>query len=183
MKQKVFACFLRLVVLISLLSISPTLRAQLAAYDWPVFLLSQNLNSPNDVAHFLWKNFIFETDQHQFGQEEHWQTAEEFLINRKGDCEDFALLASELLRMKGIPSFLLNIYGDGTGHTVCVFKQNGKYRAFNGSQMTSEAAHLKQLITEINPFWKKAFIVAPLAATKHSIILQQIERDEKPHSF
>jgi len=61
----------------------------------------------------------------QFGREEYWQSPKEFLLSKKGDCEDFALLTHTLLKMNGIPSFLVSIYSDRFAHTLCDFEDKG----------------------------------------------------------
>ena len=50
----------------------------------------------------MWRLFLFESDQNQFGENEHWQSPEEFMQTGKGDCEDFALWAWRKLAELGI---------------------------------------------------------------------------------
>lgn len=122
------------------------------------------ISSPDKIANYLWKNFKFESDRSIFGQEDYWQTPNEFLSRGKGDCEDFAVFAQYLLKQRGISSFILNIYGRGEGHTVCVFKENGKYQAIDGTKVFQvDANSLQELSEKIDPFWEKAAIVSPTA--------------------
>lgn len=133
--------------------------------------LITQLQTPESIAKFLWKNFQFESDQRQFGQSEYWQTPQEFLIRRKGDCEDFAIFAQALLKQNGIQSFLFNVYGGKFAHTVCVFKENGKYQIIDGSKIIRfNAKNLNDLAFKIYPFWKTAAIVAPSSHGKGRIL-------------
>ncbi len=121
--------------------------------------LSNELTSPEKIARFLWRNFSYEKDQTQFGTEERWQSADEFLSTRKGDCEDFAVLAKELLNQSGRKAFLLNIYGSRYAHTICVYVENGKYNAIDGSELKQiNAQDMNSLISEICPQWNRAAI-------------------------
>lgn len=140
--------------------------------------LATKLQTPENIAKYLWKNFLFENDQRLFGTEEHWQSPEEFLKNRKGDCEDFALFAHEMLKANGISSFLLNVYGGRFAHTVVVFKEDGKYHVIDGSDVRRlGAGNLREVASEIYPHWKTAAIVAPAATSGNGRILTEIERN------
>ncbi len=81
--------------------------------------LASELNSPKAIADYLWKNFVFEEDQRLFGREDYWQTPQEFMDLKKGDCEDFAMMAAQILKLQGIQSMILNIYDGTSGHTIC----------------------------------------------------------------
>lgn len=140
--------------------------------------LALKLQTPENIANFLWKNFLFENDQRLFGTEEHWQTPEEFLQNKKGDCEDFALFAREMLKANGISSFILNVYGSRFAHTVVVFKDHGKFNVIDGTKVLRlEAESLRDVASEIYPHWKNAAIVAPSPASHTGRIVSQFERD------
>jgi hypothetical protein len=66
-----------------------------------------------------------------------WQSAEETFQTKKGDCEDYAILAKEILKRKGIDSqvihFIFTLDGVIKGHAVCAFKENGKYNYISTS--------------------------------------------------
>ena len=135
--------------------------------------LAGELKTPDDVARYLWRNFSFEDDQRQFHQNEYWQSPEEFLKNRRGDCEDFAVMAQALLKAMGIKSFLLNVYGSGYAHTLCVFEEGGKYQVIDGDRVRRyKAASLEELSRKIHPFWKSSAVVVPSPATKSGRIVK-----------
>lgn len=123
--------------------------------------LAPQLSSPEHIARYIFKNFLVDTDDRNFGSEEYWQSPEELLLNGRGDCEDFALFASELLKANGVTAFLVNIYGKKFAHTVCVFKENGKYNVIDGDEVKRyEANDLPELFSKIYPHWNKAAMVA-----------------------
>ncbi|MCM8775786.1 MAG: transglutaminase-like cysteine peptidase [Candidatus Omnitrophica bacterium] len=138
--------------------------------------LASQLETPEDIAHYVWQNFSFVTDREQFGREEYWQSPDELLESQKGDCEDFAVFAHQILRYKHITSFVLNIYGHQYAHTVCVFKENGKYSVIDGTHVIRfEASSVRELMTKIYPFWKTGAIVAPLGNSRQGQILTQFD--------
>ena len=122
-------------VVIAFFTMNAEAKAQILDRSLSLRELAGKLQTPDDIAHYLWRNIGFEEDQTQFGQEEYWQSPEELLTTRQGDCEDFANFANELLRMNGYSSFLLNLYGGSSDHTVCVFKENGKYNVIDGAEV------------------------------------------------
>lgn len=139
--------------------------------------LASRLQTPEDIAHYLWRHFRFETDRTQFGADEYWQLPEELLANGKGDCEDFALFAQALLKEKGIASFVLSIYGNRYAHTVCIFKENGKFNVIDGTKVIRlNSDDLRHVMTHLYPFWKKGVIVTPHKKSKKGRILSTFEK-------
>lgn len=117
-------------------------------------------DSPRDVAHFVWKSIELETDQRQFGEEEHWQTPLEVLQSGKGDCEDVSFLTQSLFTLSGETSFVLHVFGDHQGHSLAVFKSDEGYHVVDGGKLKNTVAKdLTQIARESNPFWKKAQIL------------------------
>ncbi len=139
--------------------------------------LAQQLKSPEHIAHFMWRRFSLITDQTQFGKEDYWQTPEELLVSGKGDCEDLASFASEMLKLKGIPSLLINIYGGRFPHAVCIFKEKDAFNVIdvNGFQRYP-GKDLKQLLSSIDPFWENGAIVTHSPHSRRGKILAKIER-------
>lgn len=138
--------------------------------------LADTLKTPEDVAQYMWKHFAFEDDRYLFGTSDYWQKPEQFVHSGKGDCEDFAIFAREILRRNGVPSFLLSVYGKKYAHTICVFEKNGKYQYINGTKLvTANTTDLKALLTEIYPNWSYGAIVTP-SASGRGRILERINR-------
>ncbi len=140
--------------------------------------LASYLTTPQDVALYIWRHFDFEHDQRQFGTEEYWQSAEEIMRTKKGDCEDFALFAREMLKRNNIFSFVLNLYGS-RDHALCIFKKNGLYGAVNGGDyIAPEFKDLCSLLSHIDPFWKTA-AVTDIDANHQGRVLKEISNCKK----
>lgn len=148
----------------------------------PIEQAVSHLKTPEDIARYAWKNFRFERDQRHFGKEEYWQSPEEFIRNKAGDCEDFALFTQTLLKRNGHPAFLLNVYGGRFAHTVVVFKRDGKYHAVDGASVIRKGFdRLEDLARYVYPFWDKMAIVAYSPATHDGRVLMQFYRMRSPH--
>ncbi|MCB9800267.1 MAG: transglutaminase-like cysteine peptidase [Candidatus Omnitrophica bacterium] len=139
--------------------------------------LADELKTPDQIARYMWKNFTVESDQRQFGQEEYWQSPDQMLETKRGDCEDFAMFAAEMLKKNGFSSFLINVYGDRYAHTVAVFKENGVYHVIDGTDVKRyNAQSLDELFSKLYPFWKKGAIVTASHKTHRGQVLKMIER-------
>ena len=144
--------------------------------------LAAELTTPEQIAKYMWRHFSFEHDRTHFGKEEYWQTPEEMLTNRKGDCEDFALFAQAVLKRSGIKAFLLNIYGHRFSHTICVFLDNGKYSAIDGTDVKRyETDDLYELMNEIYPNWQTGAIVGRSPKSNKGRILKRFEKKLRTH--
>lgn len=155
-------------------------KAQFPDASMALQALALQLTTPEVIAKFIWKNFSFERDQHQFGREEYWQAPEELLKNKKGDCEDFARFAAEILKLNGVNAFLMNIYGGRFSHTVCVFKEGDSYNVIDGTSVKRfHSKNLNEIASNLYAFWNKAAIVAPAPETKQGSILTEFSRRMK----
>ena len=165
MKKKAVAAVMGLALSISVLVllIMSDANAQLPDRNLSLVEIAHQLQTPDNIAHYLWRNFLFESDWRLYGREEYRQSAEEFLSAGRGDCEDFANMAYTLLRLNGIEAFLMNIYGEHFAHTICIFKENGRLQAIDGSELKRlEAENLNDAADHIRPDWKQAKVGTPL---------------------
>lgn len=140
--------------------------------------VATSLSSPESIAKYMWKNFRVESDQNQFGQNERWQSPDELLANQRGDCEDFARFAYEILRANGTKAWLVSIYGRNSyGHTICIFFENGLYHAIDGTDVKRlNGKSLVEVFEKIYPFWQKAALVKALPNGSRAIILKEFTR-------
>lgn len=122
----------------------------------PLDSVARNHSTPEQLARFLKARLIFQEDLALFGQMDYWQTPEEVLIRGRGDCEDYALLADDLLRRQGKKSFVFSLYGPkGYAHTVCVFVEGGRYNLLNQDRLIrTQAASLEELADELCRDWE-----------------------------
>ena len=133
--------------------------------DPPTPLIEQmahTYTTPDAIASFLRTHFRFAQDAALFGEREHWQSPLEFLARRAGDCEDYALLARELLVRNGMEAFVFSLFGEeGYAHTVCVFvDRHGRYSIINQDRIcVYEAPSLNALASLIYPAWTVGAVV------------------------
>ena len=91
------------------------------------------IKTPDALARLLTGNFRYElkmTDE--------WQTPEETLSLKKGDCDDFALLAQAVLKGIGIKSdvLILKFRGLSVLHAICIWKDKaGKYSFISNREL------------------------------------------------
>ena len=117
--------------------------------------------TPQTIASFLREAFTFQRDEDLFNEVDRWQSPEEFLQRRAGDCEDYALLAKELLRRNGIEAYVFSLFGEeGYAHTVSVFvDEDGRYNVINQDKLLRyRAPSLEQVAAQINPAWSVGMI-------------------------
>ncbi len=119
--------------------------------------------TPESLSSFLLKDFVFVDDQSQFGKADYWQTSEEFLKNKKGDCEDFAIFATEFLNREHIQSLIVSVYGaNGLAHTVTVFIENSRYRIMDrGEILTPAELSIEKTLSLAYPEWTWACLALP----------------------
>lgn len=123
--------------------------------------LARAYTTPQAVAGFLKRTFAFRRDQDLFGEADHWQSPQEFLARKAGDCEDYALLAQALLAKNGIMAYVFSVFGEeGYAHTVCVFQdERGRYNVINQDKLRPyRAASLEALAAELYPAWTWAAV-------------------------
>jgi len=113
------------------------------------------IHSPEDLSKYMRKNFKFVEDDKNFGKTDYWQSPQEMLDLKKGDCEDFALFADAALKELGFESYVISIYGKNRfAHTVTVFKQDGKYRVLNDGKLYKyDTDKIDEVLTKIESQW------------------------------
>lgn len=121
----------------------------------PLIELSSTLEGPKEIAKYLKENFKFKEDQDLFNTADYWQTPEEFLIRKQGDCEDYALFSEWMLKEKGLEAQVISFYGfDGFAHTVTVYKDGETFNVINEDRHYKyKAKSIEEALTRIHPFW------------------------------
>jgi len=87
----------------------------------PPYELSQT--GFNEIRDWVADNIDYKSDEEQWG-EDYWQSSEETLLLRTGDCEDFSVLLCSLLRAYGIDAqqvfVALGDDDEGEGHAFVI---------------------------------------------------------------
>ena len=77
----------------------------------------------DDIRGWVADNIAYESDEQRWGRD-YWQTPEETLSYRTGDCEDFSILLCSLLRAYGIDAqqvyVALGVDGENDGHAFVI---------------------------------------------------------------
>src|SRR4030042_1471069 len=77
----------------------------------------------DDIRAWVADNIAYESDKEQWGKD-YWQTPEETLSYRTGDCEDFSILLCSFLRAYGIDAqrvyVALGVDGENDGHAFVI---------------------------------------------------------------
>ena len=122
----------------------------------PLDQMASTYTTPKAVAAFLHKAFTFKQDEELFGEADRWQSPEEFVARKAGDCEDYALLARTLLRRNGIEAFVFSVFGkDEYAHTVCVFVDHrGRYNVIDVDKLrVLDVKSLESVASWLSPGW------------------------------
>jgi len=156
----------------------------------PLDQLAAAYQTPSAIAAFLREGFRFQRDEDLFGEIDRWQSPEEFLQRRAGDCEDYALLAKELLQRNGIESYVFSLFGEeGYAHTVSVFvDEEGRYNVINQDKLRRyRTPSLEQVAAQINPAWTYAMIAEQDGtrgrAVREIINAHPVSWDDEPPAF
>jgi hypothetical protein len=97
----------------------------------PPYELSQT--GFDDIRDWVAINIDYKSDEERWG-EDYWQTPEETLSYRTGDCEDFSILLCSLLRAYGIDAeqvyVALGVNGEEDGHAFLIedWYHDGEWR-------------------------------------------------------
>ena len=88
-----------------------------------------------------------------------WARPEDTLDNRYGDCEDFAFLNAEVMRIFGYEPKVLGLVGGfiAENHAVCVFKKDDRFFWFDNT--TLKEAPVSSL-PELNDYFFKNYLCA-----------------------
>jgi hypothetical protein len=125
----------------------PTMESELKSYITPECqsvkeALQNILGDPpyelsqvgfDDIRDWVADNIEYKSDKERWG-EDYWQTPEETLSYRTGDCEDFSILLCSLLRAYGIDAeqvyVALGVDGGEDGHAFLIedWYQDGEWR-------------------------------------------------------
>jgi hypothetical protein len=127
-----------LVIAVLFLGVTPSARAE---FPGSLDILAAQLSSPESLESFMKKNFRYVKDTALFDTDEYWQSADEMLLRKAGDCEDFAVFAREVLERNGYAAFILSLYWDDNAHTVAVFEKDGMWGIFNLDKLSYVSAH------------------------------------------
>lgn len=123
-------------------------------------LLAQEIKDPEGLSQYMKKNFTYRSDSRNYGKDEFWQSAEEMMGQKVGDCEDYAAFAKAILERLGFQTTIVSVYWNTNAHTVAVFKADGKLGYFDLHKLkTSRADSVADLAGDIHGGWDYAALM------------------------
>ena len=112
--------------------------------------VASSIKTPEALAGWLSSNLRYE-----FAMGDDWQTPEEIVKLKKGDCDDFAVLAKAILKELGIKSdvVVLRFKGLSVAHAVCVWKDaNGNISFISNRELhQTDQPDVRQAILKYYP--------------------------------
>lgn len=101
------------------------------------FLLRTNhIQSLEDYSRWLRQNIAYR----QAGDAEHGANPQRTLIQRYGDCKNFAFLNAAVLKVAGFQPRILALFMPGKGHAICAFQAGGRYCWFDNAILEKTSA-------------------------------------------
>jgi len=103
-------------------------------------LIAFNLHTPEKIAEWMQKNITYQSDWSLHKKKEYWQTPQETILLKAGDCEDAAFLIQALLNEINISSTVISVgyidkNGGSRGHAMCVFPAQNARNYFDNAYL------------------------------------------------
>lgn len=92
---------------------------------------SENIRTLEDYARWLKETVKYKKD----GKRDSWAGPQETLQKKNGDCEDYTLLNTAMLKVLGFESRFLALKNSRQAHAICVFKRDGYYYWFDNAEL------------------------------------------------
>ena len=117
------------------------------------------------------------------------QPVDEFLESERGDCDDYAILADEVLRRRQFQTLLIHVRLAGmTAHAVCYVVQSRAYLDYNNRNvfftLSRSSASLREIATKVadslEASWTTASLFSYSYATREKRLLQTIALTDPP---
>jgi hypothetical protein len=147
-------------LLLTAFTLSFPFHSRCLADDFVLKQVTSYVRTPQALADWLTKDFHYE-----FEVTDTWQTPEQTLKLKKGDCEDFAILASAILNQLGIPNNVVIVrFKDlKISHAICTFKdKGGRYNFISNRKLyCSEKDRLQDAIAKFYPDWRNIIYIDP----------------------
>jgi len=119
-------------------------------------VLAQYMN-PQALNYWCITETSYISDQDQFGVLEYYQSPEEFVKNKQGDCEDYGIYINHYLTQLNYETKMYVVQCpkyNGRTHIINVFKQKNVYLIFsNGYLYDTDKTDPIEAIKEIYPTW------------------------------
>jgi len=114
-----------------------------------------SVTTPTEFVSWLKDGFYYHLEAN-----DDWQSPEETIRSKSGDCEDYALLASAFLSNIGYTEnyvIIVKFSGLYTRHAICVFREkNGSYSFISNKKMfRTGQKSVRSAISKYYPDWEE----------------------------
>ena len=89
-----------------------------------------NIETLKEYVKWLQDNIKYKKEKGDY-----WQTPIETLKRKLGDCEDFAFLNKEVLRVMGYKTNVFIVRGNKKAHAICVFEDKKVYNILDNNEL------------------------------------------------
>jgi hypothetical protein len=138
------------VAVICLIIFFALLGLSMAAQNLTLADIALRVKTPEALAGWLSSNFRYE-----YSIGDGWEAPEKIIKLKKGDCDDFAVLAQAILKEIGIKSdvVVLKFKGLSIAHAICVWKDAAGNISFISNQKLYQTAEpdVRQAILKYYP--------------------------------
>jgi len=114
-----------------------------------------DVRSPEELSRWMSANLTYQAEG---PGEDNWQSPEETLNNKGGDCEDFAILVQKVLKDLNIDSQLVYVGLPTMGHMTCFYRTStGKLAFFSNQYLyTTNYYSVREVLDVWFPDWTRA---------------------------
>lgn len=98
-------------------------------------LQTHQIQTLNDYVQWLEKSTSYKKDTIDI-----WAKPQETFQRKYGDCEDYAFLNAEVLRLLGYKPHVLALERQSQNHAICAFEDQGRYFWFDNNHLKSASA-------------------------------------------
>lgn len=122
------------------------------------------LKNAKEIMKWLKRNIKYRSDLDAHGQESYWQTPEETMVLRAGDCEDYAFLAQAMLKQIGVDSTVISVvhgskFFDNGAHALCVFPSKNPKGVFSNYRLYTSADNIMGFIQNRYSDWMRISVL------------------------
>ena len=122
--------------------------------------LAEHCKKPYEAWCWARRNIKYVSDPDVWKVKDYWQTPEETLELRTGDCEDVAILLCKTLDILGVKNVFMAIWDFDGGHAVCFYElEDGWHKIGVGHALyIGKIKHINELPGKVLSQWKFADI-------------------------
>ena len=120
------------------------------------FIIHQELYTIEQYAQWVKKDILYQKDSPL----DTWSSPLETLRKKTGDCEDYALLHSAVLRVMGYHPHFIAVNQPKGAHAICFFEYNGFFFWFDNNRLLkSTEKNLEKFLTLLTSRYHSPYLL------------------------